>query len=100
HEVDRYALLAWLRLGELEAQKIRCGHYDAGRFRDVLHAIRERCAESPAEVADFLCKACAESGVTVVFAPEIKGARAWGVTHWVTSEKAILQMSLRGKTDD
>jgi len=27
-------------------------------------------------------------------------ARAWGVTHWLSPDKAVLQLSLRGKTDD
>jgi len=43
---------------------------------------------------------CAASGVALVYVPEITGCRAWDVTHWVSPEKAILQLSLRGKSDD
>lgn len=100
HEVDQYALLAWLRLGELQAQKIACAPYEESRFRQTLGAIRKLCAGSPPTAAPKMQQGCAESGVALVFVPEIPGARAWGVTQWVSADKAILQLSLRGKSDD
>jgi Zn-dependent peptidase ImmA (M78 family) len=36
----------------------------------------------------------------VVFVPEIKGTRASGAARWVTPTKAVIQLSLRHKTDD
>jgi hypothetical protein len=42
----------------------------------------------------------AAAGVALVFVPEIAGTRAWGVTQWAGPEKAILQLSLRGRSDD
>ena len=100
HHVDHYALLAWLRIGELEAQKIQCAPYDPKKFRQALQSIRGLCNHPVAEAAPQVVRACAESGVALVFVPEISGCRAWGVTQWVSPEKAILQLSLRGKTDD
>jgi HTH-type transcriptional regulator / antitoxin HigA len=43
---------------------------------------------------------CAAAGVAVAFIPELKGCRACGVTRWLTPEKALIQLSLRYKTDD
>ena len=43
---------------------------------------------------------CAEVGVAVVFTPPIKGAPVYGVTRWLTPEKALIQLSLRGKFED
>jgi len=100
HEVDEFALLAWLRLGELQAQKVACAPYDEGKFLQTLCEIRKLCVESPPVAAPKMQKGCAESGVALVFVPEIPGARAWGVTQWVSADKAILQLSLRGKSDD
>lgn len=100
HQVDQYALLAWLRIGELQAQRIPCAAYEEGRFRQALREIRKLCAESPPVAAPKMQEWCAESGVALVFVPEIPGARAWGVTQWVSAGKAILQLSLRGKSDD
>jgi HTH-type transcriptional regulator/antitoxin HigA len=100
HEVDHYALLAWLRIGELEAQKIRCATYDPKRFRQALQTVRGLCNTPVPDAAPQMLRGCADSGVALVFVPEISGCRAWGVTQWISPEKAILQLSLRGKTDD
>ena len=100
HRVDHYALLAWLRIGELEAQKIQCAAYDPKNFRRALQSIRSLCNNPVLEAARQMGRTCAESGVALVSVPEISGCRAWGVTQWVSPEKAILQLSLRGKTDD
>jgi len=101
HKVNQYALLAWLRIGEIEAQKIQCVPYDSKTFRHALHSIRnELCNKPVPEAAVQMVQACAESGVALVFVPEIPGCRAWGVTQWISPERAILQLSLRGKTDD
>ncbi len=100
HQVDKYALLAWVRLGEIQAQKIACAPYNEAKFRHALREIRKLCVESPPEAAPKMQKGCAEAGVALVFVPEIPGARAWGVTQWLNAEKAILQLSLRGKSDD
>ena len=42
----------------------------------------------------------AACGVAVVFVPELPGARASGVARWLTPTKALIQLSLRYKTDD
>ena len=100
HQVDHYALLAWLRIGEIEAQKVQCAPYDSKVFRRALQTIRGLCSSSVPYAVLQMGRGCAESGVALVFVPEISGCRAWGVTQWVSPEKAILQLSLRGKTDD
>ena len=43
---------------------------------------------------------CAEAGVALVFVPEIKGCPVSGLTRWLSPTKALIQMSLRHKTDD
>src|SRR5450759_5340264 len=47
-----------------------------------------------------VCDRCARSGVTVVFVPEIAGARAYGATRWLAPNRPLVQLSLRGRTDD
>ncbi|MBL8233130.1 MAG: HigA family addiction module antidote protein [Bryobacterales bacterium] len=100
HEVDKYALLAWMRLGELQAQRIHCEPYDAQKFRSALREIRELSTASPENVLRRMRLLCAPAGVALVFVQEMAGSRAWGVTQWISPEKAILQLSLRGKSDD
>lgn len=98
HRTDWYALLAWIRKGELKAQALSCAPYDEKRFRVVLGEIR-KLTRVPG-FAPRMVELCASAGVALVFVPEISGARAWGVTHWLNPDKAVIQLSLRGKTDD
>jgi HTH-type transcriptional regulator / antitoxin HigA len=100
HQVEPYPLLAWIRRGEIEAQQRHCAAYDEKAFRRVLDDIRKLTREPVNVYTTRMIELCASAGVAVVFVPELPGARAWGVTHWLSPEKAILQLSLRGKTDD
>ena len=100
HQVDHYALLAWLRIGEFEAQKIQSAPYHPKKFRRALQDVRRLCNTSVPDAASRMVRVCADSGVALVFVPEISGCRAWGATQWMSPEKAILQLSLYRKTDD
>ena len=41
-----------------------------------------------------------DAGVAVVLVPEIQGAGLGARAHWLSPEKALLQLTLRGTTDD
>jgi hypothetical protein len=56
--------------------------------------------EAPEVCLPKLTERCAAAGVAVVFTPEIKGAPVSGATQWLTPDKALLQLSLRYKTND
>lgn len=95
------ALAAWLRQGERQAQAIECEPYDAATFRAALQTARELTrAESVAALQTELPALCARSGVAIVFVPEIKGSKACGATRWLSPHKALIQLSLRYKTND
>src|SRR6266536_1877318 len=97
---DAGAVAAWLRLGELEAASIECKPFDARRFREALTEIRTLTHTDPSEFVPRLVSLCADSGVAVVFVPEIPGTRASGAARWLTPTKALIQLSLRYKSDD
>jgi addiction module HigA family antidote len=99
-ECDVGATAAWLRIGELQAQSIKADAYKADRFRQVLKdAVRLTCKPF-GQVAGQLRESCASAGVAVVYVPELKGCRASGVTRWLSSSKALIQLSDRHKTED
>jgi addiction module HigA family antidote len=100
HPVDKYAVLAWLRAGEREAQAVVCEPFDRSRFHKALDEIRSLTTSPIVEATRKAAGLCASSGVALVFIPEIPGTRAWGATRWLTPDKALIQLSLRGKTDD
>jgi HTH-type transcriptional regulator/antitoxin HigA len=43
---------------------------------------------------------CAQCGVAVVFVLELPKMGVSGATRWITKDKALIQLSLRYKTDD
>lgn len=94
------ALAAWLRLGELQAQRIDCRDFNAARFRSTLGRIRGLTREDPSVYQAEIVRLCSEAGVAVVFVPELPKTRVSGATRWLSSERALLQLSLRYKTDD
>ncbi len=99
-ETSYGALTAWLRKGELEAQKIKCGPWDKTEFTKALKQIRFLTIEDPGIFESKIQKLCAESGVAVVFIKELPKCPVSGVARWLTKDKALIQMSLRYKTDD
>lgn len=100
-EVNEGAIAAWLRLGELEAARVQCAPYDAAAFRSALYELREiTCHEELAVIQRALVARCAAVGVAVVFIREVAGCRASGATRWLTPTKAVVQLSLRYKSND
>ncbi len=91
---------AWLCKGEIEAQQIDTAPYNADAFRDALSRIRALTVEPVSFFQQELVSLCANAGVAVVFVQELPQTRICGATQWLTSTKALVQLSLRYKTDD
>lgn len=94
------AVATWLRQGEIEAQGIECAPYDAEAFRETLRHVRPLTGEPVSFFQKELVRLCASAGVAVVFVPELPRTGIFGATQWLTSTKALVQLSLRYKTDD
>lgn len=90
----------WLRLGELEAQKIRTRPYNKNAFKTALAEIRKLTVKPPEVFQTRLAELCAKAGVAVVFVSGIRGCPAYGAARWLTPHKALIQLSLRGKSND
>lgn len=100
HRVDQGAVLAWLRKGELDARAIACRPYQKERFRTALDQVRDLTLRPTAEAVPEAVRLCADVGVAVVIVPELPGTRAFGATRWLTPDKALMQLSARGRTGD
>ncbi|MBF0552167.1 MAG: HigA family addiction module antidote protein [Deltaproteobacteria bacterium] len=98
-ESDAESVSAWLRQGEIEAQKMDCAPFDRNRFQDILAKIRELTKEIPQVFQPKLVELCASAGVAVVFVPELPKIGVYGVTRWM-GDKAVIQLSLRYKSND
>jgi hypothetical protein len=99
-EANPMAVAVWLRLGERLAQQVRTESYDQSRFIQVLYEIRKLTSAEPQVFAPKATELCRASGIALIFVPELPATRVHGATRWLTPQKALLQLSLRGKTDD
>jgi hypothetical protein len=97
---DPGAIAAWLRKGEIEAQEMQSEEFDSLRFKEALRYVRGLTRKLPSNFASLLARKCSAAGVRVVFVPELPGTRAWGATRWLNATTALVQLSLRYKTDD
>jgi addiction module HigA family antidote len=94
------AVAAWLRKGEIEASQWECEAFDEQAFRLALGRVRSLTREMPEDFATTVQNICSASGVLVAFVPELPGTSLWGATRWLSPTRALMQLSLRYKTDD
>jgi HTH-type transcriptional regulator / antitoxin HigA len=101
HKSNEYALAAWLRWGEKEAERVKTGTFDAARFETALHEARGLSRLTILAMAtERLRDLAADAGVVVVVIPELPGARVSGAARWLPNDRALIQLSLRYLSDD
>jgi HTH-type transcriptional regulator/antitoxin HigA len=99
-ESEPGAVAAWLRKGEIEGQKIETKPFQASILRGSLKELRALTVRPAMEWKEEATRLCADAGVACVFVPELPKTRACGATRWLTQSKALLQLSLRYRSDD
>ncbi len=99
YQVKFGAVSAWLRLGELAAAKRECRPHEKSRLENAVGILRKEVTGDIAESQGRMIQYLSDFGVAMVFVPGIPGAPIYGATRWLTTTKAVLQMSLRGKDD-
>ena len=98
--VDFGIISIWLRQGEMLGRDRECRPYDALEFRQALDYVRT-LTHLPAErFCSEIEKRCAAAGVAVVFVPEFPRLRIFGAARWLSSDKALIQLSLHYKRED
>ena len=97
---SRAALAAWLRKGELETQELRCADFSTDSFKAALTEIRKLTVQPPDTLEKSLVRLCANAGVAVAFVPCLPKTHVSGAIRWLTPTKVLLQLSLRGKSND
>lgn len=100
YSAETASITAWLRAGEIAAEKIRTAPFDEKEFRRALNEFRGATRLPVAEWQPLLEQRCAQAGVAVVFVPDLPKTRCHAVSWWATRNRAIIQLGLRYKTDD
>jgi len=94
------AVAAWLRQGEVVGQSISCSPFSVKKFRKAIEQARALTTEPPDVFVPAIQGFCAQTGVAVAFVREMPKCPASGATQWLSSTKALIQLSLRYKSDD
>lgn len=98
---SQHAVAAWLRRGELEAKDLSAAGFDERAFRAVLTSARGLTGIYPPTAGVVrLQEACAGAGVLVLLVPEFSKTRLSGAARWLRPDRALIQLSLRHRTDD
>ncbi|MHB8840750.1 MAG: HigA family addiction module antitoxin [Candidatus Aquicultor sp.] len=100
HQASPHSMVAWLRKGWLEADKIDTAAFNAKELDTALINIRPLTRKKPEEFEPELKVIMASCGVALVFVPHLPKSYVSGATYWLSSNKAVIQLSLRFKTND
>lgn len=99
-QADDGAISAWLRLGEIEAEKISAPKYNRSKFESAVKKIRGLTVQSPTDFGRSLYELCLEAGVKLLFVKPITKSHVSGVARWLNGHSPIIQLSLYGKSND
>jgi HTH-type transcriptional regulator/antitoxin HigA len=93
-------LLAFFGVASPQAWQKLWARPTAASLRALLPELRSLTQRPLHEGVAIARAKLANVGVILVLIPEIRGVRAYGATRWLTPTTALIQLSLRGKTDD
>ncbi len=97
---DVGAIAAWIRQGEVLAERLDCRKYSKPKFEKAVREIRTLTVLDPQEFGPRMRKLCWEAGVVFVLIPSIPRAHVSGMARWLNLHKALIQLSLYGKQND
>ena len=99
HTKEPYAISAWLRIGELLAEKLETKPYSEKAFRAILPDLKEIMRTHPDNFTKQIQDKCLEVGVKVVYVPCLSKAPNHGATRWI-GDTPTIQLSGRNKRND
>lgn len=101
-DIDPYATALWIRLAEVEAEKLTT---DANRYESI--SLRSAAQALPALTREPIAKGfrhaqerLLEAGVLLVFTPEISGTRICGLSRSLTNGHPMIALTGRYKFHD
>jgi HTH-type transcriptional regulator/antitoxin HigA len=100
HESSEHHVFTWLMLGEHKARQMNAPAFNARKFEEAIRKIRALTTERPNVFEPRMRKLCHDAGVALVLEPPISKTCLFGSARWFDADRAIIQMSLRMKTND
>ncbi len=97
--LNKYAVTAWLRRGDVEAADIECDPYEESRFRQALLHLRKLSMRPWSQVRNEVVATLARSGVAMAFVPDLHKLNLRGAAYWASKDKAVIIVSDRMKLE-
>lgn len=98
---SEYALVSWLKEGELKAKDINTEIFDLEKLKLQIPKIREMTLKTQAEFHNDLVELLSKCGIALVLVEKFPNTNVIGATQWVNEgKKAIVQLTLKGKRAD
>ena len=98
HTAEPQAISVWLRLGELQAEKINVASFDKKSLRNSLEQIQDISYNHSDTWLEELQTLCASCGVALVYTPCIAKAPIYGATRWIKNNTTpLIQITDRQK---
>lgn len=98
HSNEAEAISAWLRLGELQAEKLELQSFNRSLLLDKISEIKDIAYNYPENWQNKLQNLCAECGIALVYTPCIAKALIYGATRWIKNNTIpLVQLTDRQK---
>jgi HTH-type transcriptional regulator/antitoxin HigA len=99
-DTSQYHVAAWLLLGEKKARGMNLPTFDAEKFANAVLEIRKLTTSEPNIFYPRMADLCRSAGVAFVLEKPISKTCLFGSARWLEGDRAIIQMSLRMKSND
>ena len=94
------SLAAWLRLGEVEAERSEIPDYNESAFRLALKKIKAITQRASGLIFKETQDLCRQAGVILSFVKPLDKVRLSGAAWWVSPRRPVIQLSARYLSDD
>jgi len=94
-----YAVMAWLRSGELQGRELKAQEFSAAKFKEALKKIRLLMVQQPEDFFKELQAICLSAGVKVVHTPCLPKTKLQGSTRWI-NQTPLIQLSNQYQRND
>lgn len=94
------SLLCWIRYGEIQSSKDVYPKYNEEKLSNSVKKIRDLVSKPFLSVLDEIKSILTDCGISLVYEPHLPNTYVNGVAYKMTSDKAIIMISDRGKKDD
>ncbi len=100
NSISQYAIQAWLRKGLVDSYNIQTEPFNKEKLDSSISGFKSLSIENPSVIIEKLTSSLAESGIALVFTQDLPKTYVCGAARWITSDRAMIQLSLRGSFAD